>query len=426
VHKELRKPRVTLQLLWEEYKQAAPGGIGYSWFCEQYKAWKEHVDPVMRIEHKAGDKLFVDWAGDTIDVVDATAGVVRPAQLFVAALGSSSYTYAEATWTQQLADWLGAHIRALRFFGGAPRLIVPDNTKTAIKRVCFFEPGLNRSYADMAAHYGAAILPTRVRKPRDKAVVESAVLHVERRIVARLRNQRFFSLEALNEAIAEELDSFNDEPFQKLEGSRKSRFEAIDRPALGPLPDRDYQIGEWTVCRAGIDYHVEVDRHYYSVPYRLIRRKLDVHFTDHTVEVFYRGERVASHMRSAQPHGHTTVTDHMPSSHRRYAEWTPERMVGWATSIGPETAALCRTILTQYQHPEHGFRACLGIMRLAKRYGNERCEAACRRAVAAGAFRYRSVESILSRGLDAAPLFEPGHDVALPDHEHIRGSGYYN
>jgi transposase len=426
VHSELRGPNVTLRLLWEEYRAEQPDGIRYSWYCERYRAWAKHVDPVMRIAHVAGEKMFVDYAGDTIGVIDRATGEIREAHLFVATLGASSYTYAEVTWTEALPDWVMAHVRAIHFFGGATKLIVPDNAAVAVKRPCYYEPTINRTYAEMAAHYGMAVLPTRVKHPKDKPKVESAVGHAERRILARLRNRQFFSLTALNEAIAELLVELNEAPFQKMEGSRKLFFEALDRPALAPLPPVEYEYAEWLVRRAGVDYHVDVDRHFYSVPHTLIRRKLDVRVTARTVEVFYRNERVASHLRSHRRHGHTTVAEHMPSSHRRYAGMSPERIRAWAAGIGEATAAVCDRILAEKPHPEHGYRACMGIRRLAERYGAQRTEAACRRALAAGAVRYRSIQSILARGLDQMPLFAATEPDPLPNHEHIRGPSYYN
>jgi len=426
VRSELSRKHVTRRLLWEEYREVHPEGIGYSQFCERYRQWLRHVDPVMRLERKAGEKLFVDWSGDTIAVIDPKTGEIHEAQLFVAVLGSSSYLYAEATWTQQLQDWIMAHVRAIGFLGAVPKLLIPDNTKTAVKRPCYYEPTIHRTYADMAAHYGMAILPARIRRPKDKAPVETGILHVQRRILARLRNRQFFSLAELNEAIAGEVDAINEAPFQKLEGSRRSQFEEIDRPALTPLPQAPYEYGEWLSPRAGVNYHIEVEKHFYSVPNRLMRRKLDVRLTASVLEVFYRNERVASHHRSFRRYGYTTVAEHMPSNHRLYAEWNPERIHRWAGSVGESVARVCEQIMRTRPHPEQGFRACLGIMRLAKLYEKDRTEAACQRALAAGTVSYRSIESILRRGLDRMPLFSTTTPEPLPNHEHIRGPEYYN
>ena len=426
VRSELGRKHVTRRLLWEEYRVSYPDGFGYSQYCDRYRQWRLHVDPVMRIERKAGEKLFVDWSGDAIGVIDPKTGEIHETQLFVAVLGTSSYLYAEATWTQQLQDWIMVHVRALEFLGGSPKLLIPDNTLTAVKRPCYYEPTIHRSYADFAAHYGMAILPTRVRKPRDKAAAETGILHAQRRILARLRNRQFFSLAELNEAIASEVDAINEAPFQKLEGSRKSQFEEIDRPALMPLPQAPYEYAEWLSSRAGVNYHIEVEKHFYSVPHPLMRRKLNVRLTASVVEVFYRSERVASHRRSFIKYGYTTVAEHMPTNHRFYAEWNPERIQKWAGSVGESVAEVCGQIMRTRPHPEQGFRACLGIMRLAKHYENERTEAACQRALVAGTVSYRSIESILRRGLDRLPLFSTTTPEPLPNHEHIRGPQYYN
>lgn len=426
VRTELSQKHVTRRLLWEEYHEVHPEGIGYSQYCDLYHRWRLHVDPVMRIERKAGEKLFVDWSGDTIGIIDPKTGLVHQSQLFVAVLGSSSYLYAEATWTQQLQDWIMAHVRAIDFLGGSPQLLIPDNTLTAVKRPCYYHPTIHLTYADMARQYGMAILPARVRHPKDKAAVEAGILHAQRRILGSLRNRQFFSLAELNEAIAEEVDAINEAPFQKLEGSRRSQFEEIDRPALMPLPQVRYEYAEWLSPRAGVNYHIEVEKHFYSVPHRLMRLKLDVRLTASVVEVFYRNERVASHRRSFIEYGYTTVAEHMPSNHRFYAEWNPERIQKWAGSVGESVAEVCKEIMRKRPHPEQGFRACLGIMRLAKIYEKERCEAACQRALAAGTVNYRSIESILKRGLDRMPLFSQTTPEPLPNHEHIRGPEYYN
>lgn len=425
IRKELSRKHVTRQLLWEEYIAENQEGLCYSQFCARYRDWLRHVDPSMRIEHRAGERLFVDYAGDPMEVIDPQTGEVRQAQLFVAVLGTSSRLYAEATWTQQLHDWVMAHVRVLEFMGGVPKLLVPDNATTAVGRPCYYEPTINRTYAEMATHYGTAVLPARVRKPKDKAKVESGVLHAERRIIAKLRNRQFFTLAQLNEAIAEEVDAINNAPFQKLEGSRQSQFEALDEPVLMPLPKTRYEYAEWLTPRAGVNYHIEIQKHFYSVPDRLIRRKLNVRLTASMVEVFYQGERVACHRRKFRPSGYTTVKEHMPSNHRLYAEWTPERILNWADKAGQSVAEACAQIMRARPHPEQGFRACRGVMRLAKRYGHDRAEAACQRALTAGTVSYKSIQSILAHGLDQQPLLPLTPTEPTPDHEHIRGPDYY-
>jgi len=426
IHQELRRKGVTLTLLWYEYKAAHPEGYQYSWFCDQYRAWSAKLDVVMRQEHRAGEKLFVDYAGQTVEVVDRRTGEVRQAQIFVAVLGASNYTYAEATWTQQLPDWIGSHVRTFQFFGGVPELAVPDNLRSGVTKAHRYEPDLNPTYMDLASHYGVAVLPARVRKPRDKAKAEAGVLLVERWILAALRNRTFFSLQEVNREIARLLERLNARPFKKLPGSRQELFEQLDRPALRPLPEQPYEFAEWKKVRVNIDYHVEVDGHYYSVPYQLVRKSLEARYSERTVECFHKGQRVASHVRSHLKGRHTTVAEHMPASHRQYAEWTPQRLIRWAEKTGPATAGVVQTILQRRAHPQQGFRSCLGIMRLGKSFGEERLEAACRRALTLGACSYKSIESILRQGLDRKALPEQ-QDLDLSiTHANIRGSDYYH
>ena len=426
IHGELKRPGVTLFLLWQEYRQAYPDGYQYSWFCEHYRAWQGKLDLVMRQDHRAGEKLFVDYAGQTVPVIDQTTGEVRQAQIFVAVLGASNYIYAEATWSQSLPDWIGSHVRTFRFLGGVPELVVPDNLRAGVSRAHRYEPDANPTYQDMASHYGVAILPTRVRKPRDKAKVESGVLVVERWILASLRHRQFFSLAELNAAISDLLGKLNARSFRKLPGCRRDHFEQLDRPALRPLPAEPYVYAEWKKARVHIDYHVAIDGHYYSVPCALVKKEVEVRLTRHTVECFYRGNRVASHRRSDQKGRHTTLTAHMPESHRQAGEWTPERLKRWAAKTGPATEKLIQVVLASRQHPQQAYRSCLGILRLGKAYGDERLEAACRRALVLGSCRYKSIESILKLRLDEQPL-EGQQELALPDaHDNIRGPAYYH
>lgn len=426
VNQECRRKGVTLQLLWDEYKAVNPEGFQYSWFCEQYRRWLGKVDVVMRQDHRAGEKLFVDYAGQTVPVIDRFTGEVHDTQIFVAVLGASNFTYAEATWTQSLPDWIGSHARAFSYFGSLPTIIVPDNVKSGVHLAHRYEPELNPTYAEMGQHYGVAIIPTRSGKPRDKAKVESGVLVVERRILARLRNRQFFSLAELNAAIAELLEVLNNRPFKKLPGTRRSMFESLDRPAMQPLPATPYEYAEWKKVRVNIDYHVAIDKHYYSVPYQLVKQQLEARVTARTVELLHKAKRVASHRRSNQPGRHTTVNEHMPRAHREYAEWTPERLVRWAQETGPATAKLVETILSSRPHPQHGFRACLGIMRLGKNYTAKRLEAASRRALAIGSCSYKSVESILKNGLDRKPLPPTMIDTPAIEHDNLRGADYYH
>jgi transposase len=427
VHRELKRKGVTLLLLWQEYKTRHPEGLQYSQFCDRYRYFTGKLDLVMRQHHRAGEKLFVDYAGQTVAVIDRATGEVREAQIFVATLGASNYTYAEATWTQGLADWCASHIRAFEFMGAVAELLVPDNLKSAVTRPCRYEPQANATYEELAAHYRTAILPARVRRPRDKAKVEQSVLLVERWILARLRHQTFFSLSELNTEIRTLLGQLNERPFKKLPGCRRSLFEQIDRPAMHPLPVERYAYAEWKKARVHIDYHVEVEGHYYSAPYQLVKQELDVRVSAQTVELLHRGKRVASHRRSPQKGRHTTITEHMPQAHRQYASWSPQRLVRWAEKTGPATAALVAAILSSRKHPQQGFRSCLGIMRLGKTYTDTRLEAACRRALALGAVSFKSVQSILKTGLDRQPLPETDEQLSLPiDHPNIRGGKYYH
>jgi transposase len=426
VHQELKRKGVTLFLLWQEYRETHPEGYQYSWFCDHYRAWQGKLDVVMRQDHRAGEKLFVDYAGQTMPVVDRNTGEIREVQIFVAVLGASSYTYAEATWTQGLADWIGSHRRTFAFLGGVPELVVPDNLRAGVSKAHRYEPDLNPTYQDMASHYGVAVLPARVRRPRDKAKVEAGVLLIERWILAALRRRTFFSLAELNAAIAGLLEKLNARPFKKLPGCRRAHFEALDRPALNPLPAAPYEYAEWKKARVHIDYHVAVEGHYYSVPHALIKRQLDVRITQNTLECFYRGNRVASHRRSQQKGRHTTVPAHMPESHRQAGEWTPQRLSNWAAKTGPATEKLITTVLTSRKHPQQAYRSCLGILRLGKAYGDVRLEAACRRALILGSHSYKSIESILKHRLDDKPLAEQ-QELALPeDHDNIRGPSYYH
>ncbi|HEU0219104.1 MAG TPA: IS21 family transposase [Stellaceae bacterium] len=425
IHRELRRPGVTLQLLWEEHRAVHPDGYGLSRFCELYRAWEARLSPTMRQNHVAGERLFVDYAGTTLTVIDPSTGEARPAQLFVAALGASNYTYAEAGWTQGLSDWIGAHTRTFAFIGGVTAMVVSDNLRSGITKACFYEPAVNRTYAEMAAHYGTAVIPARPYRARDKAKVEVAVQVATRFIIAKLRNRQFFTLSALNAAIAELVAQINDRVSRHLGASRRALFEELERPALKPLPAEPYVFAEWKQCRVGLDYHVEIEKHYYSVPHQLLRERVWSRITARTIEVFHRGKRVAAHIRSSSNRKHTTVREHMPSSHQRYADWTPERLRRQAGEIGRNTSALVEIILRERAHPEQGFRACVGIVRLAKSYGRERLEAACARALDIGARSYSSVNSILKNDLDRRRPVTPADGPAIA-HDNIRGPTYFH
>lgn len=425
VHAECKRPGVTRQLLWLEYKAAHPDGYQYTQFCAHYGRWLATIDPVLRQEHRAGERVFVDYAGQTMPVVDPATGEVRAAQIFVAALGASHYLYVEATWTQSLPDWIAAHVRMYEDFGGVPALTVPDNLKAGVQHACFYEPELNPTYQDLAAHYGTTVLPTRTAEPRDKAKVETGVQLVERWVLAPLRHHTFFSLAELNEAIVAQRRALNARPFQKLAGSRCTLFETLEQPALRPLPARGYEYATWKTARVNIDYHITVESHSYSVPYTLVRQQVDVRLTATTVEILHRGRRIAAHLRSTVRGRFTTDPTHRPKAHQRHLEWTPSRLIAWGTDIGPTTGQLVHQILEGYPHPEQGYRACLGLFSLGKRYGPSRLEAACARALTTGTPRYRSVKSILVAGLDRLSADEPATLVLPPAHAHLRGPAYY-
>ena len=423
VARELTRKHMTLFLLWHEYKEAHPLGYQYSRFCDLHREWAGRRSVWMRLDHKAGERMFVDYAGGTMPVVDRETGEIRQAQIFVAVLGASNYTYAEATWTQGISDWVGAHIHAFEYFAGVAALVVPDNLWSGVSRACRYEPGINSTYAEMLAHYGSAALPARVGRPQDKAKVESAVQVTQRWILARLRNRTFFSLAELNAAIRSLLEDLNTRRFRKLPGTRRSQYEALDRPALLPLPAERYELAEWRNVRVNLDYHVEVDGHYYSVPYQLCRLELEARLTARVVECFHKGRRVASHVRSSERGRHTTAKEHMPKAHQAYLEWTPERIAQWTGTAGPATRELVERIIASKPHPQQGFRSALGIMRLGKIYGPERLEAAAERALRFGALSYRSLASILECGLDRTADIEAAPRMIA--HPNIRGAAYF-
>jgi transposase len=425
IREQLERHRdLTLDLLWEEYREQHPDGYSYSRFCKLHRHWKKRQDVVMRQDHCPGEKLFLDWAGATIPIHHSD-GTTRHAALFVAAMGASSYTYAEAVPDQQMANWLKVQIHALEYYGGCPQLLIPDNTKTGVTRACIYEPDLNPTYQEFASHYRVAVMPTRPRKPRDKAKVESAVQVVQRWIVMRLRHQRFFSIADANDSIRELLTYLNNRPFRKRrDESRASLFAKLDRPALQPLPAERYDLSHWSQARVNIDYHVAFDGNWYSVPYTLTGEAVEVRSTPATVEIFHRGERVASHLRSRERNKAVVQHDHRPRSHQAHLEWPPSRMVQWAGQVGPHTAQLVERMLNDKPHPEMGYRACLGIIRLAAKYSPARMENAAELAVLSGAVRYKSVKSILQNGLDSQRSAPPPLRLS-PEHENLRGPEYF-
>jgi transposase len=425
IHTELRKQGVTLRLLWVEYREAQPDGYGYSQFCALYRQWAKRLKPSMRLSHKGGEKVFVDYAGQTVPIVDPNTGEIYAAQIFISVLGASNYTYAEAHESQALPDWIGAHVRMFAFFGGVPEIVVPDNLKAGVKHPCRYEPDLNPTYQDLAQHYGTAVIPTRVRKPKDKAKVEVGVQVVERWILARLRNHTFFNLADLNQAIRELLDELNTRPMEHLGRSRRQLFESLDQPALKPLPERPYEFAIWKKARVNIDYHIEFEKHYYSVSHTLIHKEVYVRATQSTIEIFFNNRRVASHRRTHAPGRHTTLSEHMPPAHQKYLEWSPDRFTRWAQSIGPNTVQLVQALLDSRPHPQQAYRSCLGLLGLGSRYGEQRLEAACARALRAGIHSYKGVKNILDAKLDQVEP-EEAPTLVPKTHENIRGQTYYH
>jgi transposase len=430
VHRELKRKGVTLTLLWEEYRDSARG-VPYSRsrFYERYQAFARTLRLSMRQTHVAGDKLFVDYAGQTVPVIDRDSGEERRAHVFVAVWGASNFTYAEATWSETKVDWIAAHVNALTYAGGAPALLVPDNPKALISEANRYEPEPNRTYQALAEHYSCAVLPARPRKPRDKAKAEFGVQLVERWILARLRHWRFFSLAELNAAIGELLVELNNRPFQKLDGSRRSWFELLERPVIRPLPSTPFEYAEFKKAKVSrLDYHVEFERHYYSVPHVLVGQEVELRVTRTLLEVLHHHRRVASHARSAVRGGYTTVAEHMPASHRAHQTWSPQRLLQWAGRIGVATQNVVAHILQTKPHPEQGYRACLGMLALARKFGEPRLEGACARALAIGAMSRKSVASILANGLDQQPvqLALDNDAPPLPAHANVRGPHYYH
>lgn len=426
VKKEMSKPGVTRQLVWDEYLEDNPEGYSYSRFCELYRAWVKTLDPTMRMDHKAGEKAFIDYPGPKMPYIDPQTGEILEASLFVAVLGASNYTFCEAHASERLGDWIAGHVNAFEFWGGLPEILVPDNLKTGVKNPCRYEPDVNPTYHDMAVHYGVAVIPARVRAPRDKAKVENAVQVAERWVMAPLRNELFVGLGALNAAIRRLRKKLNSREMRVLGKSRREMFEEIDRPALRALPERPYELGVWKTAKVNIDYHVEYDKHYYSLPYELIHETVDVRATERIVEIFHHSVRVVSHVRSRRRGGHTTLPEHMPDGHRRYVEWTPERVERWAEEVGPQTAVLVKAVMVAREHPEQGFRSCLGIIRLADRYTPSRLEAASARALHFGSLSYKGVKNILDSGLDGVVVEDEAAAPPSPPHANVRGGQYYS
>lgn len=424
VHQEQRKKGMTLLLLWREYRDAHPTGLGYTQFCLHYQRYVKSISPVMRQVHKAGEKIFVDYAGMTVPWIDTTTGEIKEAQIFVGCLGASQYIFAEATSTQTIPDWIKSHVNMFEFMGGVSEVVVPDNLKSGVTKAHRYDPDINAQYQHFSEHYGFAIVPARAAEPKDKAKVESAVGCIERLVLAPLRHCTFTSIAEINIKIKEQLIILNNQLFQKMQTSRRKLFEAIDKPALKSLPIEKYQHSDaWEYAKVNIDYHFDYKGHYYSVPYNYIQQKVEIRATPTTVECFYQQKRIAAHARSYIRYGHTTLQEHMPPAHQAHAKWTPERLKRWAAKIGSHTADFIEHMISSRAFPQQAFRACLGLLRLGERYGEIRLEKACKKALAAGMSRYQQVESILKNKLEDVPLTHASN--VLPLHENIRGSDYY-
>lgn len=423
---ELKKTGVTLMILWNEYQKEHPDGYSYSQFCYHFQVWRNASKVTMHIEHKVGDKMFVDYAGDKLAIVDRKTGKEQPVEVFVAILGASQLTYAEASFSQKSEDWIRSNERAFIYCGGVTQAIVPDNLKSGVTQSNRYEPGINIMFDDFAGHYQTVILPARVRRPQDKALVENAVNLVYQRIYAPLRNRIFYSLEELNEAIWDLLEQHNNTPFQRLKTSRRELFDNIEKPVLKPLPKERYAIKQSKELTVQFNYHVELreDRHYYSVPWQLKGKRVRVVYDDRNVAIYCDNVRIIQYKRDRSPNGYTTLHTHMPPHHRFYAQWSPERFIRWAQSIGDDVAEIIQMVLTSRKHPEQAFKTCMGILNLVKKHGPDRLNKACARALGFGFYSYKRIKNILDRGLEEEPLIE-SRELTVSSHENIRGSLYY-
>jgi len=426
VHRELQGKGVTLALLWQEGLEKQQWRLSYGQFCRRYSQWANQQNLSMRQSHGGGEKVFVDYCGQTMTVYDRESGESQTAEIFVACLGASNYTFAEATPGQTLPHWLGSHERALAFFGGVPKAIVPDNLKSGVKEPCRYEPGINQSYQAFAEHYQVAIVPARVKKPRDKAKVEKAVQEVERQVIARLRHQRFTSFTELNEAIQGQLERLNQRVMKSYGCSRRTLFEQVDQLALRPLPAQPFVFARWQQAKVNLDYHLQVDKHYYSVPYWFVRREVSIKISESLVEIFFEHQRIAVHPRSRTPYCHSTVAEHMPPEHSAYKHQSEETFLSWGQQIGPQTHRQMSAILAAKAHPEQAFRTLKGVQSLATRYGPLRLEEACRHANSVELVGYRRLKAILRNQLDRPPAAVDGPQTSSPAHDNIRGADYYH
>lgn len=427
IEQELCRTGVTKMLLWEEYKEENPDGYNYSQFCYHIKNWQKKNGAVMHFEHKAGDKLFVDFTGKHLYLTDRKTGEIKSVEVFVAILGSSQMTYVEARESQQKEDFIKAVENALIYYGGVPAAIVPDNLKSAVNKSSNYEAEINKDFQNFALHYNTVILPARGRKPRDKALVENAVKIAYSRIFASLRNRTFFTIDDLNEAILEELDKHNRKNFQGRDYSRYDQFKSIEKKELAPLTKERYELKEYSVLTVNKNCHIwlSCDKHYYSVPYKYIGKKVKVIYSQRTVEIYHKHERITFHRRDCHKYKYTTVKEHMPSAHQFVSDWNPEKFIKWASDIGKDTEQYIRKVLDEKQHPEQGYKSCIGILKYAGKYGKTRLNNACRRGIHYNSYSYVTIKNILSKNLDKTET-ETAKQYSLPMHENLRGSSYYH
>jgi transposase len=425
--KELKKKGMTRRILWEQYRATHRDGLGVSQFKHYFALWKAQVNPVMHMEHKAGDKLYVDFAGDKLSIVDAASGEVQQVEVFVAILGASQLTYVEAVMSQGKEDFINACENALHYLGGVPAAIVPDNLKSAVTKSSKYEPTLNETFLDFAQHYGTTILPARSYRPRDKALVENAVKIVYSRIYVKVRAAVYHNLGALNQAIKAALEAHNNAFLKGRNYSRRGQFEEVERAALMPLPPLRYELKKHLYATVAKNGHVALseDKHYYSVPYRYIGKKVKLLYSRHSVEIYYNYERVCLHRRVKVPYHYTTDKEHLASTHRFVAEWTPEKFIHWGEAIGEEVKLYILKVLERKQHPEQAYKSCVGILSFAKKVGPERLRSACRRALGYGAYNYKTIQTILEKELDKREGPEETDHLLMPLHDNIRGENYY-
>jgi transposase len=426
MEKELKRPGVTLYLLWEEYKNRQQEGFSYSRFCHHYRMWESKQKPGMHMDHKAGDIMYADFTGKKMHVVDQGSGEIREAEIFVTILGASQLTYIEAIFSQSLEDWVMINENALLYYGGTPRGICPDNLKSAVTRACNYEPLINETYNDLARHYNTVILPTRPGRPKDKPLVENAVGLVYQRIFAKLRNQTFFSLKELNVAIWEELERHNDALFQKRDISRRQLFNEIERSELQPLPAERYELKHYQMARVEFNHHVYLkeDKHYYSVPHQYTGTRVKIMYTDRTVEIYKDNIRIALHQRNRKPYGYTTNKEHMPAQHQFINGWNPDRFIKWATDMGGSVETFIQLLLNSKEHPQQAFKACMGVLRLGKKYDEEALQKVCKKAMEINSISYRFIDNSLKNNIHKMEEEDP-YEMKLPFHENIRGKENY-